>query len=84
MNTAPTPPRTHSGTGTFEVRVRGHLDPPWADRLGVPSLVHESDGTTTLGGIGADQAVLHGLLRRVRDLSLPLVSVLFIDPERSP
>jgi hypothetical protein len=61
---------------TYEVRLRGHLDPRWAARLDVPSLTHEPDGTTTLRGIAVDQAALHGLLQRVRDLGLTLVSVI--------
>ena len=61
---------------TYEVRLRGHLDPRWAARLDVPSLTHDPDGTTTLRGIAGDQAALHGLLQRVRDLGLPLVSVI--------
>ena len=61
---------------TYEVRLRGHLDPRWAARLDVPSLTHDPDGTTTLRGIAVDQAALHGLLQRVRDLGLTLVSVI--------
>ena len=61
---------------TYEIRLRGHLDPRWAARLAVPSLTHESDGTTTLRAIGVDQAALHGLLHKVRDLGLTLVSVI--------
>ena len=61
---------------TYEVRLRGHLDPRWAARLDVPSLSHEPDGMTTLRGIPVDQAALHGLLQRVRDLGLTLVSVI--------
>ena len=60
---------------TYEIRLRGHLDSRWAARLGVPTLDHESDGTTILGGIAVDQAALHGLLQRVRDLGLALISV---------
>ena len=44
------------------------------------SFTHESDGTTILSGPVVDQAALHGLLRKVRDLGLPLVSVIQIDP----
>lgn len=66
--------------GTYEIRLRGHLDSRWAARLGVPSLSHEGDGTTVLRGITADQAALHGLLQWIRDLGLPLISVIHIDP----
>lgn len=68
--------------GTYEIRLRGHLDARWADRLDVPSLSHDSDGTTLMRGIAADQAALHGLLQRIRDLGLPLVSVLHVDPDQ--
>ena len=61
---------------TYEIRLRGHLDSRWAARLAVPNLIHEPDGTTTLRGIAVDQAALHGLLQRVRDLGLTLVSVI--------
>lgn len=67
--------------GTYEIRLRGHLDARWADRLDVPSLSHDSDGTTLMRGIAADQAALHGLLQRIRDLGLPLVSVIHIDSD---
>ena len=52
----------------------------WAERLGISELTQDPDGTTVLSGIAADQAVLHGLLQRIRDLGLPLISVLRIDP----
>jgi hypothetical protein len=71
----PGPPDRPEGD-TYEIRLRGHLDARWAARLGVPSLTHERDGTTTLSVIGLDQAALHGLLQRIRDLGLTLDSVI--------
>ncbi len=58
-----------------EIRLEGHLDQHWADWLDGLAITHESDGTTTLSGPLADQAALHGVLNRIRDLALPIVSV---------
>lgn len=74
-----TPPPAQPGTPkgeTYEIRLRGHLDARWAARFGVLGLTHESDGTTTLSAVGVDQAALHGLLQRIRDLGLTLVSAI--------
>ncbi len=59
----------------FEIRLKGRLDSDWADRLGVMSLTHASDGTTVLAGPVADQAALYGLLQKLRDLGVTLISV---------
>ncbi|MEO7910817.1 MAG: hypothetical protein ABIV47_14320 [Roseiflexaceae bacterium] len=67
--------------GRYEIRIKGHLDARWAERFDGLSFTHESDGTTTLAGPVVDQAALHGLLRKVRDLGLPLVSVMQVDPK---
>lgn len=75
MSEPPARPSDQHEAETYEIRLRGHLDRRWADSLGVPLLTHDSDGTTTLGGIAADQAALHGPLQRVRDLGLTLISV---------
>lgn len=65
--------------GRYEVRLQGHLEPRWAalfdGLLDGLSLRRESDGVTVLAGSVADQAALHGVLRKVRDLGLPLLSV---------
>ena len=67
-------------TSRYEIRLSGHLDPRWAAQFEGLSLTQESDGTTLIAGPVVDQAALHGLLRRVRDLGLPLVSVLDVEP----
>jgi hypothetical protein len=55
--------------------VKGHLDPAWSEWFGGWAIAPEENGTTTLSGQVADQAALHGVLSRIRDLNLPLVSV---------
>jgi hypothetical protein len=65
--------------GGYEIRLNGHLDARWATWFDGLSVTHEGDGTTVISGPVADQAALHGLLQRVRDLGLPLVSVTHID-----
>jgi hypothetical protein len=71
----------HEST-TYEVRLAGHLDGRWAARFDGLALRHEPDGTTVLSGPIVDQAALHGLLQRVRDLGIPLVSL--TRPETEP
>ena len=61
--------------GRYEIRLAGHLDARWAAWFDGLTVSHEVDGTTLISGPIVDQAALHGLLRRVRDLGLPLVSV---------
>ena len=61
--------------GGYEIRLNGHLDARWSARFDGLALRHEAVGTTVLSGHVADQAALHGLLQRVRDLGIPLVSV---------
>jgi hypothetical protein len=64
----------------YQVRVDGHLDEHWSAWFGDLTLAHESDGTTSLSGAVSDQAELHGLLMKVRDLGLVLISVAVVDP----
>lgn len=73
----------HHEPGRYEIRLKGHLDARWADRFEGLSLTHKRDGTTILAGPVVDQAALHGLLRKVRDLGLPLVSVMEVDPKQA-
>jgi hypothetical protein len=65
----------------YEIRLQGHLDSRWAERLQGLAIAIESDGTTTLTGALADQAALHGLLTRIRDLGVPIVSIRRLSPE---
>ena len=59
----------------YQIRIKGHLGPQWADRLGGLSITLEDNGDTVLTGPVTDQAALHGLLKKVRDLGMPLLSV---------
>jgi len=64
----------------YRLRVDGHLDNHWSAWFGDLTLTRESDGTTSLSGVVADQAQLHGLLVKVRDLGVTLISVEAIEP----
>jgi len=59
----------------YEIRIGGHLDPHWAAWFAGMTLTNEADGTTTLRGDVGDQAELHGLIAKVRDLGATLISV---------
>ena len=69
--------------GRYEIRLKGHLDERWAERFEGLTLSHDGDGTTILFGAVVDQAALYGLLRTVRDLGLPLLSVVHIGPDQA-
>jgi hypothetical protein len=59
----------------YEIRVKGHMSPSWSEWLNGLELAHTSDGNTTLSGNITDQAELHGLLAKIRDLGLTLITV---------
>jgi hypothetical protein len=59
----------------YEIRIKGHLSETWSDWFEGLTFRHELDGTTVLSGEIIDQAALHGLLKIIRDLGLPLLSV---------
>ena len=65
----------HEGAEPYEIRIEGHLDHRWAGWFDGLTLTLEDNGDTLLTGRVVDQAALHGLLRKVRDLGMPLVSV---------
>jgi len=60
---------------TYEIKLKGHLNESWADWFDGLAFTHEDDGTTTLMGEIVDQSALHGALKKIRDLGLPLISV---------
>jgi len=75
---------THAATEDYdeprltEIRIKGHLDDKWADWFDGLTITSADNGDTLLTGPVVDQAALHGLLRKVRDLGLPLVSVIHV------
>ncbi len=64
------------GEDWYEIRITGHLDDRWSDWFDGARISRESDGTTLIRAEVADQAALHGLLQKVRDVGLPLTSVI--------
>jgi hypothetical protein len=76
------PAGRRNGSPRYEVRLKGHLDPRWAAWFDGLDLTTDADGTTTLRGPVVDQAALHGVLQRVRDIGLPLISVHQLDADR--
>jgi hypothetical protein len=75
MSETPASMKAHPEPELYEIRVKGHLDTHWADRFEGLTMTLEEDGDTLLTGPVIDQAALHGLLKKVRDLGLSLVSV---------
>jgi hypothetical protein len=64
----------------YQIRLKGHLDSQWTDWFDGLSITLEEDGDTLLTGPVVDQSALHGLLKKVRDLGMPLVSVNPVEP----
>jgi hypothetical protein len=73
----------HGGPRLYEIRIEGHLADRWTDWLGGLTIMLEDNSETLLSGEVADQAVLHGLLTKVRDMGLPLISVVRVEPSPS-
>ena len=67
-------------SGLYEIRLKGHLNDRWAGRFGDVTITVEDNGNTLLICPVIDQAALHGLLKKVRDLGMPLLSVNFVNP----
>ena len=80
MNETHALPEDHDESGLYEIRLKGHLNNRWADWFEGLTITLEDQGDTLLTGLVVDQAALHGLLKRVRDLGMPLLSVNFVNP----
>jgi hypothetical protein len=70
--------------GRYEIRVRGRLHSRWSAWFDGLELTQEDGGTTVISGLVADQAALHGLLRKIRDVGLSLISVTQVEPHPPP
>ena len=70
----------HHEPELYEIRLKGHLDDRWADWFESLTITLEDNGDTLLTGPVVDQAALHGLLKKVRDLGIPLLSVMRVEP----
>ena len=79
MTNRPSPQPESPPPLVYQIRVKNHLDRQWTDWFSGMSIALEEDGVTVLTGPVADQAALHGLLKKVRDLGLPLISVNRVD-----
>lgn len=75
MSTADEATEDRNEPGLYEIRIKGHLDDKWADWFEGLTITRADNGDTLLRGLLVDQAALHGVLRKVRDLGLPLLSV---------
>ena len=64
----------------YQIRIEGHLGPKWMEWFEGLTITLEDDGETLLTGPVVDQAALHGLLRKVRDLGMPLISAVRVKP----
>ena len=64
----------------YQIRLKGHLGPHWSDWFEGLTITLEDNGETLLTGPVVDQAALHGVLRKVRDLGMPLLSVVCVNP----
>jgi hypothetical protein len=69
-------------TAVYQIRIKGHLGHQWKEWFGEQSISLEHNGNTLITGPVPDQAALHGLLKKIRDLGAPLVSVIRVTPDR--
>ena len=79
LNSRPDPGQANS----YQIRIKGHLDDSWSDWFDNLTITLEEGGYTLLTGPVIDDAALHGLLKKVRDLGMPLLSVNRVEPGRA-
>jgi len=83
MSETHTIPEYHDESALYEIRLKGHLNDRWVEWFAGLTITLEDNGDTLLTGLVVDQAALHGLLKRVRELGIPLVSVNLADSGQS-
>lgn len=83
MNETPVTTTGHDQPWRCEIRLKGHLDERWAGWFEGLTITCDDNGETRLTGLVVDQAALYGLLRKVRDLGLPLISVNRLEPDEA-
>jgi hypothetical protein len=83
MSETYTIPDDRDESGFYKIRIKGHLDDRWAAWFDVLTLTLEDNGNTLLTGPVADQAALYGILKKVRDVGLSLISVNRVEPDQA-
>ena len=81
MPNKPNPKSNPRQPKIYQIRIKGHLGNQWSDWFDGLAIALEDDGNTLLSGLVVDDAALHGLLKKVRDLGLPLISVNRVKPD---
>ena len=84
LNAAGSAPDGHDHVPQYEVRVKGRLDTRWSAWFDGLSVTAEEDGTTVIRGAVLDQAALHGLLQKLRDVGIPLLSLTELPNDANP
>jgi hypothetical protein len=83
MSNKPMPINDPGQPAIYEIRIKGHLGHRWADWFEGLTITLEDNGNTLFTGPVVDQAALHGLLKKVRDLGMPLISVMGVEPDQA-
>ena len=83
MSNKPGSPTDPTEQTVYAIRIKGHLAPQWTDWFSGLTITLEANGDSLLTGPVVDQAALHGVLKNVRDLGLPLISVVCVGPNQA-